>query len=390
MAHAARATGGTIVSATPLPRVSALAKGVNLSGWYGGWGEYSPAHLDAWTTSGDIAYVKAMGLGYVRLPIQPSLLTTGGFDSAESVAMLARFDASVATILANGLSVLINVFPRSDYKQALTSAEGAASFVALWKFLAEHFAPLDSERVFYDLLNEPELKDAAQWDTLQANVAAAIRAVDKQHTLIATGCRYAGIDELLQLTPLNDTNVVYCFHFYEPFPFTHQGATWGSPEWPQLKNVPYPADPEVLGPMVAAMPDGAARGTLANYAREGWDASVLQRRLGMAKAWAAKNRVAVACTEFGAFRNTIAAPARARYMHDVRATLEALGIGWGAWDYRGNFGMVTHAEDGTIVPDGLILEALGLTVAAPLRWTPAAVRPMPALPPGPAAAPPSA
>jgi hypothetical protein len=363
---AATTTGGAAASR----RLSALQRGVNLSGWYGGWDAYTPGHIATWTTPVDLQFIHSMGLQYVRLCIDPVQLTTGGYDSPASVAALARLDRSIDDTLTAKLNVLITVFPRSDYKQALLTPAGAESYVDLWKFLAAHYASRDPERVFFDLLNEPELNDIALWNALQERVTQAIRTVDKKHTLIATGAKFDGLDELLQIVPLHDANVIYTFHFYEPFPFTHQGAGWGSPEWMQLHNVPYPADPEKLGPMIANMSDPSARNALSAYSSEGWDATVIHRRLSLARTWANQHHVPVICNEFGAYRDTIPEDTRALYLHDVRTALESLHIAWAEWDYRGNFGIVTHAADGSIVPDAPMIEALGLAL-------PVAQQPMP-------------
>jgi endoglucanase len=339
-----------------------LNRGVNLSGWYGGWGDYSPEHLSTWTTPADFAFIRATGLQYVRLCFDPVQLSVVGYDSASSTAALARFDKSIDEILAAGLALSITVFPSSNYKHALLTPDGADQFIALWKFLATHFAARDPERVFFDLLNEPEIDDPAKWNALQARVVDAIRSVDTQHTLIATGNRYAGIDELLLVSPLHDKNIVYTFHFYEPFPFTHQGATWTKSTLSRLKDVPYPGDPEKLGPMVANANDPEVRDALASYASGDWDESTILHRLKQARTWADTHHVTVICNEFGAFRDTIPEVPRAAYLHDVRTSLETVHIPWAEWDYRGNFGIVTHGEDGSIVPETPILQALGLKV----------------------------
>jgi aryl-phospho-beta-D-glucosidase BglC (GH1 family) len=347
-------------------RALLLNRGVNLSGWYGGWGEYSPAHLSTWTTPADLAFIRAAGLQYVRLCIDPVQLTAGGFDSADSTAALARLDKSIDDILAAGLGLSITLFPKSDYKQALLTPDGAGAFLTLWKFLATHFASRNPDRVFFDLLNEPEIDDAVRWNALQARVVEAIRSVDQRHTLIATGNRFAGIDELLLISPLSDKNVVYTFHFYEPFPFTHQGATWTQSALARLKHVPYPGDPEKLGPMVASASDPGVRDELAGYAAGAWDRTTIRQRLKQARTWADAHGVTVICNEFGAFRDTIPQAERAVYLADVRTSLEFLAIPWAAWDYRGNFGFVTHDEDGSIVPEIPIMQALGLTLPAPV------------------------
>jgi endoglucanase len=371
----AKDKGGAEVA---LRRSATLNRGVNLSGWYGGWGDYSAEHVNTWTTPADLAFIHSIGLQYVRLCIDPAPLTAGGYDSPAAVAALARLDQSIDAILASGLSLSITVFPRSDYKKALLTPDGEANFVSLWKFLATHYAARDPERIFYDILNEPEIDDPAKWNAIQARAAEAIRSVDTTHTLIATGARYDGIDELLQVTPLKDENVVYTFHFYEPFQFTHQGATWSTPALAHLKNVPFPADPAKLGPMIASATDPDERNMLADYSNAGWDESMIAHRMKLARKWADAHHVTIICNEFGAFRDTIADAQRAAYLQVDRTSLEALHIPWAEWDYRGNFGIVTKQPDGTIVPDVAVIEALGLTI--PASEMPAVAAPPAAMP----------
>src|SRR5271169_6292531 len=97
--------------------------------------------------------------------------------------------------------------------------------------LAQHYSSYDHDRVFFEILNEPELRDRYRWYGIQTKLAAAIREGAPQHTIIAAGARYSANDELLFLDPLSDSNVIYNFHFYEPHVFTHQGATWGVNFW---------------------------------------------------------------------------------------------------------------------------------------------------------------
>ena len=54
----------------------------------------------------------------------------------------------------------------------------------------------------------------------------------------------------------------------------------------------------------------------------------------------------------------------ARWLHDVRTTLEHDGIGWNMWDFGGRddgqgFGVVNGGKTGPNTPDEVTLEALG-------------------------------
>ena len=93
-------------------------------------------------------------------------------------------------------------------------------------------------------MNEPEVEDSYKWQGLQAKFAAAIRQGAPQHTIIVAGGRWSSVDELLQMQPLSDPNIIYNFHFYTPHNFTHQGATWsGNLQHYLTQRVPYPSKP---------------------------------------------------------------------------------------------------------------------------------------------------
>src|SRR6476660_10535179 len=79
----------------------------------------------------------------------------------------------------------------------------------------------------------PMVEDPYRWYGIQAKLIAAIRSGAPEHTIIASGHRWSGLYELLSLQAYSDPNIIYNFHFYEPFTFTHQGATWAG------NNLPY-------------------------------------------------------------------------------------------------------------------------------------------------------
>lgn len=45
---------------------------------------------------------------------------------------------------------------------------------------------------------------------------------------------------LTQMEPYADKNLIYTYHFYEPFLFTHQGANWTDKITASLKDIPFP------------------------------------------------------------------------------------------------------------------------------------------------------
>lgn len=354
-ANAQQTSSGSSVA---FRRAAELKRGINLSSWYVGWAD-TQEHRDTYTTAEDMKVIHSLGLQYVRFGLDPALLTKKGLHSSETTAMLQQVDNVIDMVLAEKLSIMICIFPSDAYKQQLQNQKGVDDFIMLWRLLAAHVARRDPEHVFLELINEPEVNDPYRWMGIQASTIAAIRQVDTVHTIIATAARYSGLDDLLRVQPVADANVIYNFHYYEPYQFTHQGASWGSSEWPFFKDIPYPATAEMMKNNLANVPDDSARYVLYLYASGGWNHDSILGRLTFAGDWGKEHHVPVICNEFGAYKNTAPADSRAKWIHDVRTNLDDLQIGWAMWDYRGDFGLVTHEGD-KITVDPAIAKALGL------------------------------
>jgi endoglucanase len=299
----------------------------------------------------------------VRLGVAPELIEHHGQAGPADPEALTELDHAVQEALNNHLDVMLCLFPNDEYKHNLATESGVDDFVQLWRILAAHFAPQDHDRIFYELLNEPEVPDPYRWMGIQARAVEAIRQIDPYHTIIATAANYSNLPDLLRLEPVSDQNVIYNFHFYDPHEFTHQGASWGADNWIFYKNVPYPATSETLAEQMKNVPGDLARYELYLYGASGWNSEGIAGRIGFAAEWAKERHVPLICNEFGAYRETAPPASRDRWIHDVRTALEANHIGWAMWDYRGNFGIVTRT-DTEITPDDATLKALGLNADA--------------------------
>ena len=339
-----------------------LRHGINLTGWfaqvYDGKG-YTKEHLQTYVTSADLALIKQMGFDHVRLSVNPQPMFQAGHADEIPAEYLGYLDAAVKMILDQGLAVILDIQPESEFKARLGQDDFVEQFADFWRALARHYARSDPQRVFLEILNEPEMRDRYRWMGVQAKLAAAIREGAPEHTIIATGARYAADDELVSLEPLRDPNVIYNFHFYEPHVFTHQGATWGVNYWHYLDALEYPSNRESAEKAAAEVPDQVNRLNVLRYGMEHWDASRIEMEIGQVAAWANRYGVPVTCDEFGAYRRNARAQDRAAWIRDVRTALERHGIGWTMWEYAGGFGVVTE-QQGHKAPDEVTLGALGL------------------------------
>jgi aryl-phospho-beta-D-glucosidase BglC (GH1 family) len=350
------------LSTVPATRLAHLRRGINLSEWFAQVYDpkgYTKEHFQSWTTATDIEIIKSVGFDHVRLSVNPQPMFTNNRPEAIPQEYLSYLDSAVKMILDQGLSVVIDLHPDDDFKTRLKDDAFVQQLGDFWRALAKHYATWDPERVFFEIMNEPEITDPYRWFGIQAKLAAAIREGAPQHTIIAAGSQYSNDDQFLFLEPLHDPNIVYNFHFYYPHIFTHQGATWGLYYWHWLRGVRYPSTPENAAQAAANVPDAVDRLAVIRYGQEHWDAARIDAEISQVAAWAKNRGVPVICNEFGVYRNYTDPHDRTAWIKDVRTSLERHNIGWAMWDYSGSFGVATK-KDGRATLDENIVNALGL------------------------------
>jgi endoglucanase len=365
LASAAPQSNGSESARTSLAlaRAKRLQRGINASEWFAQVYDkrgYTREHFQAWTTAEDISLIKSMGFDHVRLSVNPQPMFNPREPNKIFADYLAYLDAAVKMIQDQGLAVVIDMHPESDFKARLSKEDEAVEqFADFWRALAQHYSSWDADRVFFEILNEPEFADRYRWLGVQTKLAAAIREGAPAFTIIATGARWSNDDELVFEEPLRDPNIIYNFHFYEPHLFTHQGASWGVYYWHWLRGLPYPSSVESAERAAALEPNEVNRLPVIRYGLEHWGAERIDAEIKQAAEWARRRGVPLVCNEFGVYRAYADPRDRAAWLHDVRRAFEKNGIGWAMWDYSGSFGVVTKKDGKTVVDDDA-LKALGL------------------------------
>jgi endoglucanase len=347
----------------PQQRVANLRRGINLSEWFAQVYDpkgYTKEHLETWTTAEDITVIKSLGFDHVRLSINPDPMWRHNHTDDLPPEYLGYLDQAVQMILDHGLAVILDIHPESDFKARLAHDDAfVEQFSDFWRAFARHYSNLDPNRVFFEILNEPELTDRYRWYGVESKLASAIREGAPQHTIIAAGARWSDDDDLVFLEPLRDPNVIYNFHFYEPHIFTHQGATWGENYWHYLHGLAYPSTKANAEQAAPLEPDAIHRLQVIRYGLDHWDAARIDTEVSQVAEWTRRRGLAVTCNEFGVYRRFADPKDRARWIADVRTSLERHDMGWTMWDYSGGFGVVTK-QNGKAVPDELTVKALGL------------------------------
>ncbi len=308
-------------SAAARAAATSLGRGVNFGNMLeapqeGGWGlSVRDEYIDS---------AAAVGFASVRLPVRWSNHAAPSAPYTVDPAFLARVDTIVSKLLAKGLTVVLNMH---HYRQLdgdvpdagdvqVDTAKLDVRFLSIWRQLAERFQG-KSDRLIFELYNEPHGRlTAAKWNDLAARALGVVRKTNPTRVVMIGPVSWNNAGALTTLRLPNDANLIVTIHNYEPFNFTHQGATWVSPTFPVGINC-------------------------CNAAQE----AALTAPLATAATWAAANRYPMFLGEFGAYEKADMA-SRARFTRLMRDQAEARGITWAYWEFCAGFGVydpVAHA-----------------------------------------------
>lgn len=347
-------------SLVPSSRLERLKSGVNITQWFTIWGAKSPDHYRTYISDDELAMMKRMGIRHVRLCFSPQFLYDPSRPSEPIPDHLALYEDAIRRIEAHGMAVVVDPH-NTEQPRIEQDGPWRDGYPAFWGALAAKLRRFSPEMTFFELVNEPVFdRQEDRWFTLQEKLVAAIRKSAPEHTIICTGPNWGGIDGLLKLTPLRDQNIVYSFHFYDPFPFTHQGATWAGRVPPLLKGLPYPSSPEAVADVLARTEDAEARAWIRDYGEKRWNRQKLAERLEQALDWGRKYGVPLYCGEFGVYPLNAPPASRRNWFHDFGSLVRASNIGYAAWGWDDVFSFGRKLVDGRPVIDTVPIEPLGL------------------------------
>lgn len=356
-----RVAWGSQSPGVPAIRLTRLAKGANVCRWFRGGPRPGTGQFNNYINESEAKLMRQMGLTHIRLCLQPRVIMdqSSGAVREEIASVL---DAAIERFHRAGLLVLVDLH-NEDRKAELDPAWQEA-FVRFWTNLAARLKHFDPDLTIFEIINEPVFSGCeGDWNTLNVRLAGAIRNSAPEHTIMTSGPNWGGIDGLHKLKLVEDPNVVYSFHCYDPFAFTHQGATWAGPDVKPLRGVPYPSSPEAVAPLLPELEQyPASKKMLENYGKQSWNKLKLAARFKQGIEWGAQNKVPLYCGEFGVFPPYAKPEHRANWFHDFGQVLAENQIGWAVWGWDEGFGLNRKYVDGKPQVDRTVATSLGLTV----------------------------
>lgn len=214
-------------------RCAAFGKGQNLSNWLEARWQTNYPTPDGYTFA-DVVKMKESGIQSLRLPICFAALTdsVAPYEVDTASAVWDRIDTVISWADALQMNVIIDNHHEWDIFNQNWRTK-LPRFSHLWSVVAQRYSYLDPNRYTFELLNEPAFGIAI--DSLNEVFRVTIdtiRQYTTAHTIIvspnfsSSGQAYEGYQ------PFADTNLIYTWHSYDPYQFTHQGFSWASPSVP--------------------------------------------------------------------------------------------------------------------------------------------------------------
>jgi endoglucanase len=340
---------------------------------------------------GAVAGLATDGFDVIRLPIDPAPFLRLGPGPAQD-ALIGQVVETTAMIQTTGLKVIVDLhaIPRAGEPwgtdSIVTDPASFDAYAALVATVAARLHGMDPDRTALELLNEPTLDcglvfepDLQKWPGLLSRLHHAARTTAPDLPLVVSGGCWGSADGLLAIDPatLADDNLIWSFHSYAPYFFTHQGAGWsGGPE-AQFAGVAYPPstiDDAMAARLVAsAVTRAAGQGDLTQdmlattlQAYRDLPSDVATEDIARVADWAdthaiPRNRILLG--EFGAIRDNghgVAVPpaSRGAFLDAKISAVEAAGFGWAVYDWTGSLAV---ADPRTYRMDPALCPALRLT-----------------------------
>ena len=292
-------------------------------------------------TEADFEHIKAEGFDHVRLPVRWNDYSGPGPDFKLTDEIYGKVDFLVTNALHHSLGVIVNIHHFDEF--TTDPAAQTDKFVALWKQIAAHYAN-SPDTLAFELLNEP--KDAAKTTALNPIYARAIKVIREKNPrrviFIGPG-KWNNVDELKNLVlPADDDNLIVTVHCYEPFLFTHQGASWAGAQT-KTKGVIFPGPPPTpLTPDPAAVKSSPwITNWFKNYntkpnAENPSGPKIIEDKMKLAHDWSEYYGRPIHVGEFGCYVEADAA-SRARFHTEFRRILAKYDLAWALWDWKAGF-----------------------------------------------------
>lgn len=266
-----------------------------------------------------------VGFNAVRIPVRFSAHTGPGPEYEINEAFFDLVDQAITWGLEKHTVVILDLHHFDEIKH--NPHQELDHFYAIWSQVSKRYqaAPLS---LYFELLNEPSHNlDSETWNEMIKTGVQIIRRTNPIRKIIIGGINYYEVNALQYLQLPNDNNLIATFHFYEPFQFTHQGASWvdGAFQW---RGTTWDGTPSEMEKIRAA--------------------------LDIAVEWSYYHQIPIIVGEFGVIKG-VDPDSRERWTRFIVQEASQRGINWFYWELCSEFGIYDCKNE---VWDKNLLDAL--------------------------------
>ena len=316
--------------------------GVNLGGWFSQC-NHSQERYDNFIKEEDFKVISEWGLDHIRLPIDYELVETADGQVREDGYEKLR--KAVEWCKKYNLNLLLDLHKTVGYSFDLGYKESGffddlalqERFYKLWENLARNFADIfdgSENEICFELLNEVTDKAYCErWNAIAKTCIQRIRAIAPTTKILVGSYWNNALAAVKDLDPPYDENIVYNFHCYEPFIFTHQGAGWVGPK--MNTDFRFPLKSKYSDYVKKTEEKAGQTGTLFEALPPDaiLDVDYFEKLFAEAVSVAEERKVLLYCGEYGVIENATPQDTLEWYRL-ISTVLNNHGIGRAAWTYR--------------------------------------------------------
>ena len=291
-------------------------------------------HFDTFITERDVLRVKTWGFDHIRVGFDQIVLEETPYVYRERT--FRRLDDFVGWCRKHGLNLVLNLHKAvgnycdiAEKKALLDDPELQRRFIALWLEIERRYR--DFPGLAFEILNEVRDVDPAKWNDLAGRTLKAIRAKNPDRWVVIGSTCWNASAKLGKLAVWDDPRVVYTFHMYAPFDFTHQRGVLQETTLYYNRVMPYPTADVGRYREALRLRDPKGDGGYAGV--KAIDRTYLRNCLKGAQDFTRAHPDKILWNgEFGTIRHAPPA-ARVAYMRDVISICREWGIPYCVWNY---------------------------------------------------------
>ncbi len=289
-------------------------------------------HFERYISEKDVEYIASLGLDHIRLGFDQLVVEEGPGVYRENIFRL--IDNFIGWCEKYGLNVVLNLHKAignycdiKEEKELLDDDTLQDRFIDMWCAFEKRYG--NKPLVAFELLNEVRDVNPELWNNLAEKTVLALRKLNKTRKIIIGSISWNDPAFLKDLKLFDDENVIYTFHTYAPFEFTHQRGVLQPTTLFYNREMPYPSDIERYRD--ARLVGYGETNAYPEFAR--MDKEFIKKSLQPAAHFIKQNPDKILwCGEFGTIRHANI-KWRENWMRDVISVLKENGIPFCVWNY---------------------------------------------------------